>query len=245
MTVTSRFPWPVVFHLERCYRLDLGVDFTIFEAEELENDESIYAEHTRDLESDVTVTSRFPWPVVFHLERCYGLDLGVDFTIFEAEELENDKSILAEHTRDLESDCDVTVTSRFPWPVVFHLIQMQQTRSWCQFHHIRGRGTRKWWNFLCITCAWPRKWMWRHDSRDLSYFVWCRCNRLDLGVDFTIFEAEELENDKSIYAELTRDLESDCDVTISVTCRISSNTDATDSILVSILPYSRLRNSKW
>ena len=28
-----------------------------------------------------------------------------------------------------------------------------------------------------------------------------------------------------------RDLESDCDVTIPVTCRISSNTDATDSIL--------------
>ena len=61
---------------------------------------------------------------------------------------------------------------------------------------------------------------------------------------FTIFEAEELKNDKSIYAKHTRDLESDCDVTISVTCRISSNTDAADSILVSILPYSRLRNSK-
>ena len=33
---------------------------------------------------------------------------------------------------------------------------------------------------------------------------------------------------KRIYAELTRDLDSDCDVTISVTFRISSNTDATD-----------------
>ena len=54
----------------------------------------------------------------------------------------------------------------------------------------------------------------------------------------------ELENNKIIYVELARDLESDCDVTISVTFRISSNTDATDLILVSILPYSRPRNSK-
>ena len=57
-------------------------------------------------------------------------------------------------------------------------------------------------------------------------------------------EAEELENDEIIYVELVRDLESDCDVTISVTCRIYSNTNDTRSILVSILPYSRLRNSK-
>ena len=34
-----------------------------------------------------------------------------------------------------------------------------------------------------------------------------------------------------LYVELARDLERYCDVTISVTCRISSNTDATDSIL--------------
>ena len=67
---------------------------------------------------------------------------------------------------------------------------------------------------------------------------------IDIGVDFTIFEAEEPKNDKSIFVELTRDLESDCDVTISVTCRIYSNTNGTTSILVSILPYSRLRNSK-
>ena len=53
----------------------------------------------------------------------------------------------------------------------------------------------------------------------------------------------DVENDFTIYVELTRDLESDCDVTISVTCRISIDTNATDSILVSILPYSRLRSS--
>ena len=34
-----------------------------------------------------------------------------------------------------------------------------------------------------------------------------------------------------IYVELARDLESDTDVTISVTCRISYNTNATDSDL--------------
>ena len=57
---------------------------------------------------------------------------------------------------------------------------------------------------------------------------------------------EELENNKIIYGITSgnRDLESDCDVTISVTFCISSNTDVTDLILVSILPYSRPRNSK-
>ena len=47
------------------------------------------------------------------------------------------------------------------------------------------------------------------------------------------------KNDKRIYVVLTRDLESDCDVTIFVTCRINSTTPDTLSILVSILPYSR------
>ena len=84
----------------------------------------------------------------------------------------------------------------------------------------------------------------RHDFRDLSYLFYYKWHNIDIGIDFTIFEAEELENDKIIYVYLTRDLESDCDVTISVTCRISSNTDATNSILVSISPYSRPRNSK-
>ena len=36
----------------QCYRLNHGVDFTIFKAEELENDEIIYVELVRDLESD-------------------------------------------------------------------------------------------------------------------------------------------------------------------------------------------------
>ena len=61
---------------------------------------------------------------------------------------------------------------------------------------------------------------------------------------FTIIEAENLENDEIIHVELVRDLESYCDVTIFVTCRISSNTNDTRLILVSILPYSRLRNLK-
>ena len=68
--------------------------------------------------------------------------------------------------------------------------------------------------------------------------------KINLGVDFTIFETEELENDEFIHVELVRDLESDCDVTISGTCRISSNINDTRSILVSILPYLRLRNPK-
>ena len=46
-----------------------------------------------------------------------------------------------------------------------------------------------------------------------------------------------------IYEELARDLESDNEVTIFVTCHMSSNTNATNSILMPILPYSRLRNS--
>ena len=60
----------------------------------------------------------------------------------------------------------------------------------------------------------------------------------------TIFEFEELKRDETIYVELTRDLVSECDVTISVTCRSYSNANDTILMLVSILPYSRLRNSK-
>ena len=61
-----------------------------------------------------------------------------------------------------------------------------------------------------------------------------------------IFEFEELKGDETIYAELTRDLAklSECDVTISVTCRSYSNANDTISILMSILPYSMLRKSK-
>ena len=59
----------------------------------------------------------------------------------------------------------------------------------------------------------------------------------------TIFEFEELKSDKTIHVELTHDLVSECDVTISVTCRSYSNANDTILTLVSILPYSRLRNS--
>ena len=104
----------------------------------------------------------------------------------------NGKRIYVELTRDLESDCDVTIS---------------------------------------VTCR-----IYSTTNDTISIF--------DIGVDFTIFKAKELENDKIIYVYLVRDLESDCDVTNLVTCSISSNTDATDSILVSILPYSRPRNSK-
>ena len=68
--------------------------------------------------------------------------------------------------------------------------------------------------------------------------------KIDLGVDFTIFEVGKLENEEIIYVELVRDLESNSDVTISVTCSISSDKCDIDTILVSVLPYSRLRNSK-
>ena len=68
--------------------------------------------------------------------------------------------------------------------------------------------------------------------------------RLNLGVNFTIFEVEELENKEGNDVPLARDLANDCDVTISVTCFISSDKYDTDTILASVLPYSRLRNSK-
>ena len=83
-----------------------------------------------------------------------------------------------------------------------------------------------------------------YDFYQLSHISGEKCYRLNLGVDFTLFEAVELENDEFIYVELVRDLESDCDVTISVTCRISSNKNDTRSILVLILPYLGLRNPK-
>ena len=92
-------------------------------------------------------------------------------------------------------------------------------------------------------------WHWRshRDFHHLSHFRWNKWYRLDPGVDFTIFEAEKPKNDKRIYVELTRDLESDCDVTISVTCRIYSTTNDTISILVYILPLFKaeeLENDK-
>ena len=78
----------------------------------------------------------------------------------------------------------------------------------------------------------------------MYYFFQYKCYRHDLGVDFTIFEAEELGNEETNDVPLVRDLESDCGVTISVTCIISSNTNATDTILVLILSYSMSRYSK-
>ena len=59
-----------------------------------------------------------------------------------------------------------------------------------------------------------------------------------------MFEVEELEYKEGNDILLARDLASDCDVTISMTCLIHSYTNDTRSILVSILPYSRSRNSK-
>ena len=84
----------------------------------------------------------------------------------------------------------------------------------------------------------------RHDFHDLSYFVLYRCYKLDLGVDFTVFQVGELKNKEENVVQITRNLESDCYVTISVTCRIYSNTNDTISKLVSISPYSRSRISK-
>ena len=85
---------------------------------------------------------------------------------------------------------------------------------------------------------------WCHDFRDLSYSFQYKCHRHDLGVDSIIFEAQELENKEINYVPLARDLESDCGVTISVTCRISSNTNDTGLILVPISPYLMSRNLK-
>ena len=85
-----------------------------------------------------------------------------------------------------------------------------------------------------------------HDTKGLSIEIDLDRDRsrLNPGVNFTIFEAEKSKNYKRIYVELTRDLESDCDVTISVTCRIYSTTHNTLSIFVSMLQNSRPRKSK-
>ena len=55
---------------------------------------------------------------------------------------------------------------------------------------------------------------------------WCRF--------YHISEVGELENEEITYVELARDLESNCDVTIFVTCFISSDKCDTDTILVSV-----------
>ena len=110
-----------------------------------------------------------------------------DFTIFEAEELENDETIFAELTRDLDSDCDVTISVTF------------RSFSQCKWHGVDAV----------------------------------------LVLIITIFEFEEHKSDETIHVELNRDLVSECDVTISVTCPSYSYSNANDTILmlVSILPY--------
>ena len=96
-----------------------------------------------------------------------GLDLGVNYHHFRGQGTrKGDETIYAELTRDLASECDVTISVTY---VVVILMQMTQYRY--------------------------------------------------IDVDSTIFEAEEIKNDETIYVELARDLESDCDVTIPVTCR--------------------------
>ena len=122
---------------------------------------------------------------------------------------------------------------------------MLQTWSRCRFYHIRGRGTRKWWNYLWRNRAWPID-----SDCDVTISVTFRISfhandtGLMLVLIITIFEFEELKNDETIYVELARDLVSECDVKISMTCRSYSNANDTILMLVSILPYLRLRNSK-
>ena len=53
---------------------------------------------------------------------------------------------------------------------------------------------------------------------------------LMLVLIITIFEFGELKSDETIYVELTRDLVSECDVEISVTCRSYSKANDTISI---------------
>ena len=84
--------------------------------------------------------------------------------------------------------------------------------------------------------------MWRHDFRDLSYLVLYKCYRLDLDVDFAIFWVEELEYEEENDVPLVRDLAGDWrhdfrDLAVWFT-------NNTRSILVSILPYSRSRNTE-
>ena len=89
----------------RCYRLNPGVDFTIFEAEELEHDETFYAELTRDLDSDVTIFVTFR--ISFNANDT-GLMLVLIITIFKFEKLKSDETIYVKLMRDLVSECDVT-----------------------------------------------------------------------------------------------------------------------------------------
>ena len=59
---------------------------------ESKNDKTIYVELTIDLESDCDVTISVTCRISTNT-KCYRLDLGVDFTIFEVEELDNDETI--------------------------------------------------------------------------------------------------------------------------------------------------------
>ena len=85
----------------RSYR---GVDFTLFEVEELENKEINDVQLARDLESDCDVT--ISQTSLISSDKCgHRHNLGVEFTIFEAEgKLENNEIIHVELMRELDSD---------------------------------------------------------------------------------------------------------------------------------------------
>ena len=87
--------------------------YHIFEVGGLENDKSIYVELARDLESDCNVTISLTCRISSKTNDTIEIDFGVDFTIFEADKLENDEIIYVELARDLESDCGVTISVTF------------------------------------------------------------------------------------------------------------------------------------
>ena len=66
--------------------------------------------------------------------------------------------------------------------------------------------------------------------------------RLDLVVYSTIITANELKNNEINHVHVTRNLESDSHVTISVAYHVPSNTNDTDWILVTIIEAAELKN---
>ena len=96
LKVTSWLPSPFAFQWNKWYRLDPGVDFTIFEAETQKWWTYLRRTHAwpgkwlwRHDFRDLSYFFYYIWHVI---------DIGVDFTIFETEKLKNDKRIYVELT---------------------------------------------------------------------------------------------------------------------------------------------------
>ena len=78
------------------------------------------------------------------------------------------------------------------WPFITRLVVMMQSWSWCLFWHFWGQGSQKNWNKSRDLDSWPSKSRSSWVFNDLLHFRLYTWYRLDLHVDFKVFDARDL-----------------------------------------------------